>query len=283
MNETPLSLIHRPLLFESLRAIDSRISEYSFANLYLFRRAHDYRVLDGEELYIRGKMRDGTPYVMPARDVRRVSAGVTEDAVRNFRMMFPVPEEWLSAFDSSVYAVSSTDADSDYLHDTAKLSVYASNKLHAQRNLTNQFIRRYGSNAFPLTNDRLPHAREILDAWQRDAGTSSGESDYDACREAIDLYDELVLCGAIYYADSEPAGFIMGEELNASTFALHFAKGVRKFSGIYQYMYQQFATVMPSRYTALNFEQDLGIEGLRRAKSSYHPETMIRKYRVTLR
>lgn len=283
MDETPLTLDHRKILFTPLRALGSQVSEHSFANLYLFRREHDYEVVTGDELFVCGTMRDKTKYVMPLRNVRHIPASTLKKAIENYGMMFPVLEEWLTVFDLREYVISYSDSDSDYIHDIAKLATYAGNKLHGERNLMNQFLRRYGSNALPLTAERLPHARQILEAWQDEAGALRNETDYDACREAIALYDDLVLCGAIYYADSEPVGFVIGEEINDTTFALHFAKGRRKFSGIYQFMYSQFATVMPSRYTSFNFEQDLGIESLRRAKSSYHPEKMIRKYRVSLR
>jgi len=91
-----------------------------------------------------------------------------------------------------------------------------------------------------------------------------------------------VLCGGIYYVEGEPAGFIIGEEINDTTFALHFAKGRRKFKGIYQYMYNQFANILPKKYTHVNFEQDMGNLALKIAKASYHPERMVRKYRVRL-
>jgi hypothetical protein len=37
---------------------------------------------------------------------------------------------------------------------------------------------------------------------------------------------------------------------------------------------------MPSKYALFNFEQDLGLESLRQAKASYHPDKMAVKYRV---
>ena len=81
----------------------------------------------------------------------------------------------------------------------------------------------------------------------------------------------------------EPAGFILGEGLGDSIFALHFAKGLTKFKGIYQFMYNHFAGIMSDRYELLNFEQDLGNPELRHAKSSYRPDRMIHKYRVSLK
>jgi len=47
--------------------------------------------------------------------------------------------------------------------------------------------------------------------------------------------------GTIYYIENEPAGFIIGEALNADTFCLHFAQGVTKYHGIYEFMFNDTA------------------------------------------
>ena len=58
------------------------------------------------------------------------------------------------------------------------------------------------------------------------------------------------------------------------------AKGKKKFKGMYQYMFNHFAGMLPKKYAFLNFEQDMGKLALRIAKSSYHPDQVIKKYRV---
>jgi hypothetical protein len=109
------------------------------------------------------------------------------------------------------------------------------------------------------------------------------ETDYRPCREALDRYDELVLCGGIYYANDEPAGFVLGEELNPETFVLHFAKARTKFKGVYQYLFNNFARILPPSYKYLNLEQDLDRENLRVFKSSYVPDLLLKKARVRLK
>ena len=81
----------------------------------------------------------------------------------------------------------------------------------------------------------------------------------------------------------EPAGFVLGEELNETTFVLHFAKARTKFKGIYQYMFNNFAKILPPKYKYLNLEQDLDKENLRVFKSSYVPDVMLKKARVRLK
>jgi hypothetical protein len=283
MTEEPLSLHHNQILYEPLRGLALSVSEYSFANLYLFRAEHSYAVLFEDEIFIRGTAHNGDAYVMPTKDVRVMKRELLDRMITACGMLFPVPEEWLGAFDRAAYDITFDDAESDYIHEIAKLASYPGNRLHAKKNLLNQFLARYRVQALPLTNERLPDALAVLDAWQEESGESPQKTDYTPCKEALLLYEELVLCGAIYYVDGGPAGFIIGEELGRAGFVLHFAKARRVFKGIYQYMYSQFAQIMPSQYAVFNFEQDLGMETLRRAKASYRPERMVKKYRIRLR
>ncbi|HUI93376.1 MAG TPA: phosphatidylglycerol lysyltransferase domain-containing protein [Chitinivibrionales bacterium] len=277
----PLSLRHRELLYKPLKAIATAVSEYSFANLYLFRAKHDYKVIRNGEIFITGRAASGDTYVMPTRDVRLMPSETLDRMIQTYGMMFPVLEEWLPAFDAGKYRISFDEGESDYIHEIAKLASYSGNKLHGKKNLLNQFLKTYSSKALPLTDDRLADAMNVLDAWQRESRQPRADTDFAACSEALSLYEELVLCGGVYYVGDDPAGFIVGEELNEQMFALHFAKAKTAYRGIYQYMYHQFAQIMPAKYTAFNFEQDLGLESLRRAKASYYPEKMVRKYRVS--
>jgi hypothetical protein len=282
MNEEPLSLDHKELLRDRFRDLHTQVSEYSFANLYLFRSRHRYSVMFDEEIFVQGTAYDGERYLMPTRDVRRIDPETLDENIARSGMLFPVPEEWLSRFQNPRYSVTFRDEDSDYIIDIGKLSTYGGNKLHDKKNLLNQFMHLYKCDALPLTDALLPDARAVLDAWQNETGSPADATDYAACSEAIARYDELILCGGIYSIEGRPAGFIIGEEQGDATFALHFAKAKREYKGIYQFMYNQFAKIMPSHYTAFNFEQDLGLESLRHMKTSYQPQKMVKKYRVML-
>ena len=280
MLDEPLSLSHKSLLYEPLRTSGTLISEYCFANLYLFRRTHDYRVCTGDEPFIKGRAYAGFTYAMPVRDIRLIDKRLLYQMINTCGNLFPIPEEWLPVFAGSGYTIDHNDDDSDYLHLLSKLSTYSGKKLHSKKNLLNQFLDTYTAEALPLTDDRLDDARSVLEAWSHTVDEPQEKTDYGACSEALSLYEELTLCGGIYYVEGKPAGFVMGEELDGSTFVIHFAKADRTFKGIYQYMYRHFAQIMPSKYAAFNFEQDLGLDSLRQAKASYQPDKMVVKYRV---
>jgi hypothetical protein len=77
--------------------------------------------------------------------------------------------------------------------------------------------------------------------------------------------------------------YTVAERLATDTLLIHFEKGNPNFKGVYQAINQAFlAHNAEAAIRWVNREQDLGDEGLRRAKLSYHPETFVKKYEVLL-
>jgi hypothetical protein len=114
----------------------------------------------------------------------------------------------------------------------------------------------------------------------------AGPGDYAAAREALENMEYLQLCGGIFYVDDEPAAFTLGEELaRGRMFVIHFEKAILKkeYRGVYQYVNQAFAALLPDKYELINREQDLGDPGLRQAKESYRPAGFVPKYRAAAR
>jgi hypothetical protein len=198
------------------------------------------------------------------------------------KIIFPVDEKWLELFKNYNIKISSDEADRDYIYTLEKMCTYKGRKLHKKRNLLKQFIQSYSYAVKPLTTGEIDNAKIILDEWLGDSGMDIAETDYYPCLEALNLLDSLVLCGIIYFVDNKPAGFILGEEIHTDTFAIHFAKAAKKYKGIYQFMYKYFANVLPKKYKYLNFEQDLGLISLKITKSSYIPDLLLEKYRISL-
>lgn len=278
-----LGLEHKEVLSQRLRAITVPLSEYTFPNLYLFRKNHDYEVIFDKDIFIRGKSYDGFRYLMPTRDVRALDISYLKGLMKDVDFLFPISEDWLSAFSSDEFETAFFQGDEDYLYTVEKMRTYKGRRLHGKRNLLKQFLSAYKHEALPLTKDLLAHARFILQDWLETSDRARNETDYAPCLEAIELYDELILCGGIFYANDEPAGFVLGEELNEETFVLHFAKARKKFKGVYQYLFSNFAKVLPPKYKFLNLEQDLDNDNLRIFKKSYMPDKMLKKARVMLR
>jgi hypothetical protein len=113
---------------------------------------------------------------------------------------------------------------------------------------------------------------------------SGGPGDYAAAKEALENMEYLQLCGGVFSIDDEPVAYTLGEELaGGKMFVIHFEKAVlrKEHRGVYQYVNQVFAALLPEKYELINREQDLGDPGLRQAKESYRPVGFVTKCRAT--
>jgi hypothetical protein len=90
-----------------------------------------------------------------------------------------------------------------------------------------------------------------------------------------------VLGGALM-VNGDMVAYTVAEGLTRDSLVIHFEKGDTQYKGVYQAINQMFLAKSASRYKLVNREQDLGDEGLRKAKLSYHPTSFISKFRVTM-
>lgn len=272
-----LSLHHSELVTEALKKVRVRISEYSFANLYSFRDIHHYQLIKAEKLFIKGITRDQQLYYMPLFQPTRETLSLLREVVGE-ELLFPIPEEWLSLFDSDSYSISYEENDSDYLYRIEKLSQFSGRNLSKKRNLVKQFLATYLPSTEPLTHSNRCLANQVLNLWH--AHQKSKEADYGACVEALNLFDKLNLNGKIYFIDGQPVAFFLGEWINEEVYVLHFEKALSQYKGLYQHMLQELCKDLRNREGLINLEQDLGLLTLRQTKYSYQPEQVAHKYRV---
>lgn len=286
MIKEKLLLKHGEILSGKLAAVNTALSEYSFANLYLFRDKHDYYLItDNENLFLSGITYDGKTFLMPLCDLSEAGneAYFTKliEKAADYDMIYPIPENWLDKFPSDTFEVSYIDDDSDYLYETDTFVSYSGRKLHAKRNLVAQFLRYYKVEILPLNEKNAPLAIEVLNKWQSESGSDKEQTDFIPCLEALRNIETLNQNGQIFLIDGVPKGFVFGERYNKEYCVIHFAKADSRVKGIYQYMFSVFAQnnkEMQCRF--INLEQDLGKEGLRTTKKSYHPIKMLHKYRI---
>jgi hypothetical protein len=265
-----------------LRASDG-ISEYTFANLYLFRARYEYLVScaegeNGEALIISGR-RDGkkffaTPCKAPATEVLR-SLLAAHDYWKGIPESILLENPNLAA-DFGIEITEDRD-NFDYLYLKTDLATLSGKKFHKKRNLVNAFLLSYPQHdEMPLTPDLIPQALAVLDRWREDKGS---EGDYIASKEALERAFELGLEGSLFHIRGKAAAYTLGEAVaNGSIFALHFEKAIDEYKGVYQFINQAFAASLPDSYTYINREQDLGDEGLRQAKMTYRPCGFVKKF-----
>lgn len=281
----PLSFDHADMLKEKLRRIGDGPSEYQFSNLYLFRHVHEYRIYYNrcEPNFINGLTYDGFSFLMPLFDVMEVRPQILSRLLLRYDFFFPISYRKLQWYDSQYFSADYNPADSDYIYAAEKLKTYKGRRLAKKKNLMNQLLRNHNLAFHPYTPERRQDAEEILNHWQQDVDKPFSVTDYNQTLEALKLAAFLNLFGNIYYVGDEPAGFLLAGKASPGTCVIHFAKGKRKFKGIFPYMFNHFANLNADRFALYNFEQDLGKINFRRTKMSYDPDYFLKKYRVRLK
>ena len=272
-----IQLEERSALHPLFQQIEEGISEFTFANLYLFRREHRYKIsrIDATTFVIAGND-TGLPYFMLPFGLPENS--VLQSLFAQFAFLKNASQSQADVFQKMGYFIQPDRDNFDYLYSREHLAHLSGRKFSKKRNLLKNFLAAHACEARPLLEEYSDDAQAVLEHWCR---LKRGSHDCGPAREALEKMEDLQLCGGIYYIDGQPVGYTLGEELARGTmYAIHFEKALPNYKGLYQYINQSFAALLPENYLLINREQDLGDEGLRQAKMSYRPVGFVKKFRV---
>ena len=285
-----LDLAWRDAWSARLQSLHTGLGEHALAdvsadNLYLFREAHDYRFSAGDWPVVVGHTYDGTPHALPLFDLRAAPTEVLAHLLRQHGCLYPLSalqqQQWTKAHPGLQVDWTSVRDDADYVYAGPTFQTYAGR--HAKRNLVKQLLSNHSVVARPYSLACLGEALTVLQTWMADKRKQAGEADEGPCREALQRAPAWGWQGLMFWADGQPAGFILAEALQAGVWVMRFAKASTAFKGLPQYMFQSFCQDPAARQVDwLNFEQDLGLARFRQTKMSYRPTHLLTKYRAVL-
>lgn len=173
----------------------------------------------------------------------------------------------------------------DYIYLRTALATLSGKHLQSKRNHVNQFLRLTPHYQYrPLAASDAAECLTLAQSWLDRQTLDDGQDDeLRAIRFAFAHYDLLGLRGGRLDVDGRLVAFTYGSPVNADTFAVHVEKADPQVEGAYTMVNKCFAASLPEQYTYVNREEDLGIEGLRKAKLSYHPAELLHKWMVVQR
>lgn len=178
------------------------------------------------------------------------------------------------------------DRDSfDYIFSVQAHAELRGEVMHKQKNFVNRFKSLYPHIEVKKINlSDLTVQAEVLyvfDEWGKNKlDTEHEKIALQRLLKDANIIDNLFTIGL--YDNVQLVGFVISE-LGKNDYAIgHFEKALAtKYHGIYPYLNQNLAiALMEKAYKYLNFEQDLGIEGLRRSKEQMNPIFYLKKYTI---
>ena len=178
----------------------------------------------------------------------------------------------------------------EYIYDAESLRTLSGRKNKKKRNHVNTFLNLY-KNRYEyklLEKENFEECLELIDRWEQNKENieSSGHKELDeeilSIKEVFENYEKLkdnVKIAGVYI-DNKLEAFTIGEKINENIALIHIEKANQNIKGLYQYINQQFLLNEFPNVKYVNREEDLGLDGLREAKLSYHPCKFIEKYSI---
>ncbi len=180
------------------------------------------------------------------------------------------------------YALEEDRDNFDYVYTVGGLRDLAGKKLHAKRNHINQFMSQYAGRYeyVRLNPDMLFECTELYNEWLQGKPPSDPDAvgEYVAIRALITHMDALGVVGAGVRIDGRLKAYTLGERMDSEMAVVHIEKADTDIPGLFTVINNLFVKNEFADLTWVNREEDMGLEGLRRAKLSYNPAYLIEKY-----
>lgn len=274
-----------------------RNCDLAFANMFVWRFLYDTQIAEDDGfLFVKYWFHSKTYYMLPLGNgdlggaIKKIVAFATENDQRFCMQGLTLAmKEAIERCQPNLFSFTTNSDYSDYIYLREDLVELVGKRYQPKRNHINHFKRTYPDYRFvPLTPDLIPQCIELANYWKsinkddKDRSFIALESESKAIERAFDNYRELALQGGVLIVDEKVIAFTYGSPINESVFDISVEKADASYIGAYAMVNNEFAKTIPEQYTLINREEDLGIEGLRKAKQSYHPYEILDKYTAKL-
>ena len=169
----------------------------------------------------------------------------------------------------------------DYIYLQSDLSTLSGKKYHSKRNHINAFSNKFDWRYEKINASNIEAVRSCAEQWYRE-NTERADS-YMMCEKRgvetiLSNMEKLEVSGGAVITGGKVVAFTLGSQINSQVFDIHIEKALKDYAEAYTVINQQFAQNELSSYKYINREDDMGLEGLRKAKLSLKPCILLKKY-----
>lgn len=291
-----LTMEDKPILDKYLKNYNFITSEYSFTTLLVWREACDVQyAIHQDVLIIKKKDFKENYYFMQPIGYSKESLNQLIYELREYKKANNMKYLFKDVEDSFLQDLKEVCGDNahieedidnfDYIYLKEKLATLSGKKLHGKKNHYNFFVKNYNYKVKDISEPGVVEdCIKLAHHWHEENYTGDKYTTYELKGIIEVLYntDKLNLKGMAVYVDDKISTFTVGEVVNKDMAIVHFEKGRKDINGIYAFTNKTFVERYLNDVGYINREQDLGIEGLRKAKRSYNPFKLEKKYCVNL-
>lgn len=289
MQFTPLDINSKNIIDDFFNMQYIQASDALFGNLYIwhFSRKIEYVILhdclvvittyDGESPFIfyplgRGDRKKALNNLMDYFSSQNIPFSINS-------MELHQKEELLS-FMPNTFVIEQNRDRFDYLYKVEDLINLNGRKYHNKKNHLNRFFATYPNFVYEKIDSN--NAKWVLSSYKSwfslDSITTGLRNEFLGIESCLNNFSSLNMKGGLIKIDNNLGAFSLGEKINNDSVVIHIEKANKNYTGIYQAINQQFLENEWRDFKFVNREEDLGIEGLRKAKMTYHPIAFVEKF-----
>jgi hypothetical protein len=171
----------------------------------------------------------------------------------------------------------------DYVYLSSDLADLEGSKYSKIRNRLNKFKRKYEYDTEIISEDNIESVKKFLKRWCLWKDCESDpllENEKKAINLSMNNFFQLKLNGISIKINNKIEAISIYEELNRNTAVIHYEKASPYYDEIYKAINNETAKILRNKYKYINRESDMGVFGLRKAKTSYKPDHMVKLYHL---
>jgi hypothetical protein len=293
LNFEDIKLKDRPRFQKYTECYGYHNLEASFANIFIWRKAMNIRMaMDELAMYFHLSNQEISFLLPPlpeicdtsiAEPMRRCEEFLESRGEKFLMKGVTTPlKERIERDCPGRYLMVADRSNFEYVYNAQDLCTLEGKKYHAKRNHINKLLASHSFEYRAYTADDYDACMSLYEAWVEGKGglTQSYQNEKWATEEALRNLNELGLKCGMLYVDGNLEGFSIGERFGDMAI-IHVEKANPDLQGAYPLINREFVRNEWSDLKYINREEDMGIEGLRKAKMSYYPAFFVEKYICT--
>ena len=291
INFRHITLADKPIYERYLAESGERGCEFSFANLYLWGRQGIAVTEENILIFSQFNRRSVYPFPLGTHEVHsaldaiifdakergiacRIS-GITDEAKTTLEQFYP-----------GKFRYHCDEGAFDYVYSIDDLADLPGKKFDGKRNHLRRFRDAFPDcTAEPISDSNSTEVEQFINEWYENRLKENSDADFHmeraALAKAMRDREALGLIGLAVRGGGQVLAMSLASKLSEDTMDVHFEKARSDVQGAYAAINCALANYIRANHPDiryLNREEDMGLEGLRRAKRSYHPHHMIKKY-----
>lgn len=296
INIRKLTIEDKNLINDYLKYKECGNSELSFTNLFMWRKSYNVRFCQVKDNIVIFSKHKNNPEIVYFPIGKGDKKETIDEIIRYYeekreklylRISCEKQIEYLEKMFPDKFVIKENIDEHDYVYNVSALVELKGKKYHAKRNFVNRFKNKYNLEYKRLTPEDKGACLELFKKWLNEkADDIKGiDEQFEAVCQLLENWEKLDITGGAFFDKEEMVSFSFGEELlkDKEMAVIHLEHANTEYEGAYPAINNAFLINEFGDFKYVNREEDMGLSGLRKAKQSYYPCFMAKKYIAELK